>query len=77
VGVRRVLRGFEQPRYTAIAPDGRHAYVTDSGAGEIAVVDLVGARVLRRVAVGALARHTPQGVSTRSGSSPRTRHRST
>jgi len=57
VGVRRVLRGFEQPRYTAIAPDGRHAYVTDSGAGEVAVVDLVRARVLRRVAVGALARH--------------------
>src|SRR3954462_7951452 len=55
--VRRVLRGFEEPRYTAIAPDGRHAYVTDSGSGELAVVDLVRARVLRRVAVGALARH--------------------
>jgi len=40
-----------------IAPDGRHAYVTDSGAGEVAVVDLMRARVLRRVAVGALARH--------------------
>ena len=57
VAVRRILRGFEQPRYTAIAPDARHAYVTDSGAGEVAVVDLVRARVLRRVAVGALARH--------------------
>jgi DNA-binding beta-propeller fold protein YncE len=57
VAVRRVLRGFEQPRYAVIAPDGRHAYVTDSGAGEVAVVDLMRARVLRRVAVGALARH--------------------
>lgn len=57
LAVRRVLRGFEQPRYTAIAPDGCHAFVTDSGAGELAVVDLVRARVLRRVAVGALARH--------------------
>jgi DNA-binding beta-propeller fold protein YncE len=54
---RRVLRGFEEPRYTTIAPDGRHAYVTDSGAGELAVLDLVRARVLRRVEVGALARH--------------------
>jgi hypothetical protein len=57
LGVRRVLRGFEEPRYTAIAPHGHLAYVTDSGAGEIAVVDLERARVLRRVAVGALARH--------------------
>jgi YVTN family beta-propeller protein len=57
LGVRRVLRGFAQPRYTAIAPDGRHAYVTDSDAGELAVIDLVRARVLGRVPVGALARH--------------------
>ena len=57
VSVRRVLRGFRHPRYTAISPDGRLAYVTDSGSGELAVVDLVRARVLRRVEVGALARH--------------------
>jgi hypothetical protein len=57
LAVRRVLRGFSQPRYTAITPDGRLAYVTDSGAGEVAVVDLERARVLRRVAAGALARH--------------------
>ena len=55
--VRRVLRGFSQPRYTAIAPGGRHAFVTDSGTGEIAVVDLVRGRVLRRVGVGDHARH--------------------
>jgi DNA-binding beta-propeller fold protein YncE len=55
--VRRVLRGFVEPRYTAIAPDGRHAFVTDSGAGEIAVVDLERGRVVRRVAVGPHARH--------------------
>ena len=57
VARRRVLRGFGQPRYTAIAPDGRLAYVTDSGTGELAVLDLVRGRVVRRVAVGALARH--------------------
>jgi hypothetical protein len=53
--VRRVLRGFEQPRYSDFA--GRHAFVTDSGSGELAVVDLERGRVVRRVEVGALARH--------------------
>ena len=57
VRVRRVLRGFSEPRYTAIAPGGRWAYVTDSGTGELAVVDLERGRVLRRVFVGAAARH--------------------
>src|SRR5215211_6734434 len=55
--VRRVLRGFEQPRYTAFAPDGRHAFVSDSGSGEMAVIDLGRGRVVSRVEVGALARH--------------------
>jgi DNA-binding beta-propeller fold protein YncE len=55
--VRRVLHGFGTPRYTAIAPGGRLAYVSDSGHGEIAVVDLRAGRVLRRVAVGDGARH--------------------
>jgi DNA-binding beta-propeller fold protein YncE len=55
--VRRVLRGFAQPRYSAVQRDGRYAYVSDSGNGELAVVDLVRGRVVRRVAVGALARH--------------------
>jgi DNA-binding beta-propeller fold protein YncE len=55
--VRRVLRGFGQPRYTAFAPGGRLAYVSDSAHGEIAVVDLGAGRVLRRVEAGAGARH--------------------
>ena len=55
--VRRVLRGFGAPRYTAVHPDGRLAYVSDSGHGEVAVVDLAAGRVLRRVEVGAGARH--------------------
>jgi len=53
--VRRVLRGFGAPRYAAIA--GRLAYVSDSQAGEIAVIDLDAGRVLHRVTVGAGARH--------------------
>src|SRR5207247_65719 len=55
--VRRVLRGFATPAYTAIAPGGRLAYVSDGGNGEIAVVDLATARVVRRVGVGDGARH--------------------
>jgi DNA-binding beta-propeller fold protein YncE len=58
VGVRRVLRGFAAPRYTAFARGGSGlAYVSDSDAGEIAVVDLRAGRVLRRVGVGDGARH--------------------
>jgi hypothetical protein len=55
--VRRVLHGFEEPRYSVFGADGRHAYVTDSGNGELAVVDLRAGRVVRRIHVGALARH--------------------
>ena len=38
--VRRVLRGIAEPRYTAVAPAGRYAYVTDSARGEVVVIDL-------------------------------------
>ncbi len=55
--VRRVLRGFGAPRYAAVRPGGRLAYVSDSEYGELAVVDIVAGRVLRRVQVGAGARH--------------------
>jgi DNA-binding beta-propeller fold protein YncE len=53
--VRRVLRGFAEPRYTAVA--GRYAFVTDSGHGEVAVVDLERGRVIHRTAAGEHARH--------------------
>jgi hypothetical protein len=55
VRVCRVLRGFGEPRYTGV--HGRLAYVTDSGHGELAVVDLERGRLVRRVAVGSGARH--------------------
>jgi hypothetical protein len=55
VHVRRVLGGFGEPRYTVLA--GRFAFVTDSGTGEIATIDLDRARVVHRAAVGDLARH--------------------
>jgi hypothetical protein len=55
--VRRVLRGFGAPRYTAGGRDGRVAYVTDSARGELVVVDLVRDRVVYRIDVGGPARH--------------------
>jgi hypothetical protein len=57
LAVRRVLRGFGAPRYTAGGRDGRVAYVTDSARGEVAVLDLVRDRVVRRVDVGGPVRH--------------------
>jgi DNA-binding beta-propeller fold protein YncE len=57
VRVRRLLRGFGAPRYTAIAPDGAHAFVTDGERGEIVVIDLRRGRIAGGVEVGAGARH--------------------
>jgi DNA-binding beta-propeller fold protein YncE len=55
--VRHVMRGFVQPRYTAAAVDGRHAFVSDSARGEVATVDLQLGRVVARIPVGGPARH--------------------
>src|SRR4051812_15328350 len=55
--VRRVLRGLAEPRYTAVAPEGGLAYVTDSARGEVVVLDLERGRLVGGAEVGALARH--------------------
>jgi len=55
--VRDVLRAFNVPRYTAAHPDGRHAFVTDSGRGDVATIDVLHGRVLGRLDVGGPARH--------------------
>jgi DNA-binding beta-propeller fold protein YncE len=55
--VRHVLRGFDEPRYTAASPDYRYAFVTDSGRHEVVTVDVLRGRVVARVAVGGPARH--------------------
>jgi DNA-binding beta-propeller fold protein YncE len=57
LAVKAVLRDFEEPRYTASAPDGRHAYITDSGRADVAVVDVVRGRVLARLRLGGWPRH--------------------
>jgi DNA-binding beta-propeller fold protein YncE len=54
---RKLLRGFEEPRYTAGSRDGRYAYVSDSGRAEVVVVDLPAARIVTRIPVGGPARH--------------------
>jgi DNA-binding beta-propeller fold protein YncE len=51
------LGGFEEPRYTAGHPDGRHAYVTDAERGEVVALDVVRGRALGSTHVGSRARH--------------------
>src|SRR3954465_11033704 len=49
VEIAHVLHGFGGPRYPAGAPDGRHAFVTDSGHKDVAVVDVLRGRVVARL----------------------------
>jgi sugar lactone lactonase YvrE len=55
--VRPVRGDLGEPRYAAVSPDRRHAYVTDSGRQEVAVVDLRGRRVVGRVVLRGACRH--------------------
>src|SRR5947207_11347203 len=55
--VRHVLGRFEEPRYTAAAPDGRHAFVTDSGNASLAVVDVLRGAVVAHVKLRLWPRH--------------------
>ena len=55
--VRRVLDGFQAPRYAAGDPRGRYAYVSDERAGQVIAIDVPRARVIGRVEVGKGARH--------------------
>ncbi|MGZ8688469.1 MAG: YncE family protein, partial [Gaiellaceae bacterium] len=63
--VRHVLRGFEEPRYTAGSPYGPLAYVTDSAAGEVVVVDILRGRIVWRAEVDGPARHVSLSPSER------------
>jgi DNA-binding beta-propeller fold protein YncE len=65
LSVRAVLRGFDAPRYTAVDAAGRYAYVTDSGRGDLAVVDLPRAVVVARLGLGGPARHVSLSPSGR------------
>jgi len=55
--IRRVLTRFAEPRYTAASSEGRYAFVSDSAAAEVVVLDVLRAAVVARVRVGGPARH--------------------
>jgi DNA-binding beta-propeller fold protein YncE len=55
--VRRVLPRFVEPRYTVASPEGRYAFVSDSGTGQLVVLDVLRGIVVARVRVGGPARH--------------------
>lgn len=55
--VRHVLREFVEPRYTAAHPNGRLAFVTDSGRSSVVAVDVEHGTVLGRVRLREWARH--------------------
>lgn len=63
--VRALLRGFAEPRYTAADPLGRFAYVTDSGRGDVAVLDVLRDELVERVELGGPARHVSLSSSGR------------
>ena len=52
-----MLRGFDEPRYTAAHPDGRHAFVTDSGRSGVVAIDVERGTVVGRVRLPGWARH--------------------
>ena len=55
--VRPIVGDFGAPRYSAVSPGRRLAYVTDSERQQVAVVELGGRRVIGRTPVGGPARH--------------------
>ncbi len=57
LAVRHVLGGFVEPRYTASARDGRHAFVTDSGNAELVTVDVERGAVVARLKLRLWPRH--------------------
>jgi DNA-binding beta-propeller fold protein YncE len=55
--VTHIVRGFDEPRYTAVLPNTTYAFVTDSGRGEVVTVDFHAGRIVGRVRVAGPARH--------------------
>ncbi len=54
---RHVVDGLGEPRYTAAAPDGRHAFVSDSGHKELVTVDVLRGAIVGRVKLSQWPRH--------------------
>jgi DNA-binding beta-propeller fold protein YncE len=53
----RVFHSFRTPKVAAVAPNGRFAYVTDEGTGDLTVLDLARREIVGRVFVGREAHH--------------------
>jgi DNA-binding beta-propeller fold protein YncE len=62
--VSAALHGFAEPRYTAASTDGKHAFVTEAGSGDLLTIDLERALVVARTPVGLRARHLSLDAST-------------
>jgi DNA-binding beta-propeller fold protein YncE len=56
-GVKHVIRDFVEPRYVAAHPDGRHAFVTDSGRSGVVAVDVVRGVTVARLRLPDWPRH--------------------
>jgi DNA-binding beta-propeller fold protein YncE len=55
--IRSEVDDFGAPRYTAVHPNRRIAYVTDSAAGDVVTLDVPRGRILSRTPVPGPARH--------------------
>ena len=55
--IRHVLTGLAEPRYTAGSPDGRHAFVTDSGHKDLVTIDVLRGTVVGRLRLSQWPRH--------------------
>jgi hypothetical protein len=55
--VQHELDGLTEPRYTAAAADGRHAFVTDSGDPSLATVDVERGEIVGRLKLKQWPRH--------------------
>jgi DNA-binding beta-propeller fold protein YncE len=54
---RHVIEGLGEPRYTAAAPDGRHAFVTDSGDARLVTIDAVRGAIVGYARLSQWPRH--------------------
>jgi hypothetical protein len=65
--VQRVIYGFGAPHIAAFSPDLEQVYVTDDARGQLSVISLARARVIRKLFVGYGAHHlsvSPDGKET-------------
>ena len=54
---RHEMEGFAEPRYTAAAPDGRHAFVSDSGDARLLTIDVLRGLIVGHVRLSPWPRH--------------------